>query len=87
MVVSDGAATGSRRLPVRTPSMPGSYRLLMPGQGSQQGLPDPPGRSPRNRRSRTSSDPEGSSDKWRRLCRAPLPVAGVPGALSGTLGV
>jgi len=31
-------------------------------------------RSPRNRRSRTSSGPEGSSDKWCGLCRGTIPV-------------
>ena len=31
-------------------------------------------RAPRNKRSRTSSGPEGSSDKWRSLCRGPIPV-------------
>ena len=31
-------------------------------------------RTPRNRRSWTSSDPEGSSDKWRGPCRGSIPV-------------
>ncbi len=31
-------------------------------------------RPPRNRRSRTSSGPEGSSDKWCGLCRGSIPV-------------
>ena len=30
--------------------------------------------TPRNRRSRTSSDPEGSSDKWCGLCRGSISI-------------
>jgi len=36
--------------------------------------PDPADRSLRNRHSWTSSGPEGSSDKWWRLCRGSIPV-------------
>ena len=35
-------------------------------------------RAPRNKRSRTSSGPGGSSDKWRSLCRGPTPVMSMP---------
>ena len=31
-------------------------------------------RPPRNRSPRTSSGPEGSSDKWRYLCRGKIPI-------------
>ena len=34
-------------------------------------------RTPRNRRSWTSSDPEGSSDKWRGPCRGSIPICTV----------
>ena len=34
--------------------------------------------APRNKRSRTSSGPGGSSDKWHSLCRGPIPVISMP---------
>lgn len=45
-----------------------------PLEDSRTGNQNHFGRPPRNRRSRTSSGPEGSSDKWCRLCRGLIPV-------------
>jgi len=52
---------------------PFAFKTNAPSRGFGTCGLDSSGRAPRNRRSRTSSGPEGSSDKWFRLCRGLFP--------------